>query len=379
MLNAAPASADDATADGTALIMGYSGTPDPAQSYVDEVMKLFIPSTANFTGQPLYPGYDPVIQVTTENDDYYSGLTQGVGQLDQGISQYLPDGKVAVFGYSESSSIATQEMINLDNLPKGQAPDPNDLSFVLTEDLNNPNGGIFTRFPFTGLPATPSDTPYHTDIYTLEYSGTSDFPNDPTNFLAETNAMAGYVFLHPFLIPGWPTSFDPSDLADAVREPVSQGYNGATDYFLIPTQNLPLLAPLRAIPVIGPAMADEIQPDLRVLVDLGYNRADPADVATPADVSSPSIDWTVVDHNLQLGQQQGMTAAEVDLGMLPQSDMPNIYPFVPDLSGLMSDPGMTGLTTASSAADVSPLAALLGDLGGNLDITTLLSDFATLF
>jgi diacyltrehalose acyltransferase len=374
MLDAPYAFGDD-----TALIMGYSGTPDPAQSYVNEVMSLFLPATQNFSGQPLFSGYDPLVQVTTENDDYYQGLTLAVGQLDQGISQALTSGHVAVFGYSESSSVATQEMINLDALPAGQRPDPNNLSFVLTEDLNNPNGGIFTRFPFTGLPATPADSPYHTDIYTLEYSGVSDFPNDPTNPLAVANAMAGYVFLHPFLIPGWPTSFDPSALADAVREPTSQGYAGATEYFLIPTQDLPLLEPLRDVPGIGPAMADLIQPDLRVLVDLGYDRADPADVATAAWQTSPSIDWTTVDQNLELGQQQGLTAAEVDLGLLPQSDLPDVYPYVPDLSGLMSDPGMTGLMAASSAADVPTLGALLGDLGGNLDITTLLSDLATLF
>ncbi len=374
MLNAPLAFADD-----TALIMGYSGTPDPEQSYVNEVMSLFLPATANFPGQPAFPGYDPVVQVTTEDDDYYQGLTQGVGQLDQGITQHLADGHVVVFGYSESSSIATQEMINLDALPAGQQPNPADLSFVLTEDLNNPNGGIFTRFPFLSLPATPADSPYPTDIYTLEYGGVADFPNDPTNPLAVANAMAGYVFLHPFLIPGWPTSFDTSALADAVQEPTSQGYGGATDYFLIPTQDLPLLAPLHAIPGLGPAMADMIQPDLRVLVDLGYDRADPADVATPAWQASPSIDWATVDQNLELGQQQGWTAAEVDLGLLPASDLPNAYPYLPDVSGLMSDPGMTGLTAASSAADVSTFGALLGDLGGNLDITTLLSDLSTLF
>jgi len=368
MLNAPFAFGDD----GTALIMGFAGTPDPPESYVNEVMSLFINGTPNFPGQPTFSGYDPVVQVTTEDNDYYQGLTQGVAQLDQGITQNLANGNVVVFGYSESSAVATQEMINLDALPADQQPNPADLSFVIAEDLGNPNGGIAARFPFAGLPATPADTPYDTDIYSIEYSGFADFPNYPSDPFALANAVAGYVYLHPFLLPGWPTSFDTSALADAVQEPTSSGYDGATEYFLIPTQDLPLLEPLREIPVLGPAMADLIQPDLRVLVDLGYDRADPSDVATSADLSFPDIDWTTVTQNLELGAQQGWIAAEVDLGLLPQSDLPDIYPYVPDVSGLMSDPGMTGLVTdpSASAADA---------LGGNFDLSTVLSDLTTLF
>jgi hypothetical protein len=363
----------------TALIMGFAGTPDPDQSYVNEVMSLFIPATPNFPGQLVFPGYTPVVQVTTEDNDYYQGVTQGAAQLDQGITQQLAEeNNVVVFGYSESSAIATQEMINLDALPADQRPDPTSLSFIFAEDLNNPNGGISVRFPFTDLPATPADSPYPTDIDSIEYSGVADFPNYPLDPFALANAMAGYVYLHPFLLPGWPTTFDTSALADAVQEPTSPGYDGATEYFLIPTQDLPLLDPLREIPLVGPAMADLIQPDLRVLVDLGYDRADPSDVATPALLTLPSIDWTTVIQNLELGAQQGLIAAEVDLGLLAQSDLPDAYPYLPDVSELMSDPGMTGLITDPSAASVPTLTALLGDLGGNFDLSNLLSGLTTL-
>lgn len=368
MLNAPFAFGDD----GTALIMGFAGTPDPDQTYVNEVMSLLIPATPNFPGQLVFPGYTPVVQVTTEDNDYYQGVTQGAAQLDQGITQQLAEeNNVVVFGYSESSAVATQEMINLDALPADQQPDPTSLSFIFAEDLNNPNGGISVRFPFTDLPATPADSPYPTDIDSIEYSGVADFPNYPLDPFALANAMAGYVYLHPFLLPGWPTSFDTSALADAVQEPTSLGYAGATEYFLIPTQDLPLLEPLRDVPLLGPAMADLIQPDLRVLVDLGYDRADPSDVATPAVLSFPDIDWTTVTQNLELGAQQGWIAAEVDLGLLPQSDLPDIYPYVPDVSGLISDPGMTGLVTDPSAAAADVLA-------GNFDLSTLLSGLTSL-
>lgn len=82
-------------------------------------------------------------------------------------------------------------------------------------------------------------------------------------------------------------------------------------------------------------MADLVQPALRVLIDLGYDRTDAADVITPVSWSMPSIDWDEVSENLQLGFEQGWIAAQVDLGMLPETELPDLYPYLPDLSGLL--------------------------------------------
>jgi hypothetical protein len=294
--------------------------------------------------------------------------------LDQGISQQLQQGNdVVVFGYSESTSIATQEMVNLANLPADQQPDPADLQFILVEDLNNPNGGFLERFPSLAsesFPATPADTPYDTAIYTIEYSGSSDFPQYPLNLLADANAAAGFVDLHPFLLPDWPTSFTGSELAGAVLEPTSLGYDGNTDYYLIPTQDLPLLDGLRAIPIVGNPMADLIQPDMRVIIDLGYDRAGAADVATPADWQLPDINWTTVTAELATGAQQGSTAAMVDMGLLPTQDLPDAYPYLPDVSGLES--GSAATSAAATAA-----SALAGDVGGATSASALSADVST--
>lgn len=348
-LNAAPALADD----GTALIMGYWLTPDPGESYLDQVTDLFI--------DPLPGDYTPVIQDTTETD-YQSGLAQSVAQVHQGIMDHLDDGKVVVFGYSQSAAIATQEMINLANLPADERPDPDDLRFVLVENPNAPNGGTFERFASpiadSNLPATPVDTPYETDIYTIEYSGIADLPKYPLNPFAMANAMAGYIYLHPFLLPGWSDTFDESALADAVQLPEYDNADDATDYFLIPTQDLPLLAGLRSTPLVGEALADLIQPDLRVLVDLGYDRTDPADVVTPAQWNFPTIDWDTVFDNLALGAQQGWIAAQVDLGLLPESALPTTYPYVPDLPGLIDGTTPTELVPDAAAAAGADLPSL---------------------
>lgn len=367
MLNPAVAPADD-----TALIMGFAGNSDPAQSYVNEVMSLFInPTTQQFPGQPTFPGYSPLVQSTPEGLDYQQVIPQGTAELDQGISEQLAHGNVVVFGYSESTSIATQEMINLGNLPADMRPDPANLQFVLVEDLNNPNGGFLERLPLlatASFPATPADTPYDTAIYSIEYSGSSDFPQYPLNLLADANAIAGFIDLHPFLLPNWPTGFTPSELAGAVLEPTSVA--GNTEYYLIPTQDLPLLDPLRAIPVVGNPLADMMQPDMRVIIDLGYDRTGGADVVTPADWQLPDINWTTVTAELATGAQQGWTAAMVDMGLLPTQDLPDAYPYLPDVSGLESG-------SAGTSASVTAASALADEVGGATSVSALSADVST--
>jgi diacyltrehalose acyltransferase len=256
-------------------------------------------------------------------------------------------------------------MINLDALTTGQ-PNPQDLSFILAEDLNNPDGGIFERFPGIGgvtLPATPADTPYTTDVYTIEYSGASDFPQYSSNLLADLNASDGYIDLHPYLLPGWPAFFTPSELAGAVKDLHVSGADVATTYYTIPTQDLPLLDLLRFGPGAGSAYADLIQPDMRVLVDLGYNWTGDADVVTPATFTSPDIDTTAVDAYLAAGADQGIIAALVDYGILPQSDLSTLYPYVPDVAGLQAG-ALTSDATATLDASTSA-SALANDLANS--------------
>src|SRR5690625_3304657 len=130
----------------TALIMGSAFQPTPEQSYIDQVMADFLNPENPFHGQPTFDGYTPV-GVTTPETDYGQGLTDGVADLDKAITAHLSDGgNVAVFGYSMSAAVATQEIVNLLKLPADEQPDPDNLRFVLLENLGSPNGGFFTRF-----------------------------------------------------------------------------------------------------------------------------------------------------------------------------------------------------------------------------------------
>lgn len=337
----------------TTLMMGGTGQPilsDPILAIIDSA---YI--------RPLFGPNNPIAQYTPEqwwpfigNLTLDQSIAQGVTLLNNGINAQLQSGHdVVVFGYSQSSSVATQEIRALMALPAGQAPDPSRLAFTLIGDINNPNGGILERYTglyipfldmsFTG--ATPSNSPYQTYIYTGQYDGYAHNPQYPLNFLSDFNAFLGINAVHN----AYP--FTAAEVANAIPLPTSPGYAGNTHYYMFLTQNLPLLGPLRAIPLLGSPIAELIQPDLRVLVDLGYGYGY-ADVPTPASLLPP-INPFAVASALVNGTVQGPQAALVDLGLLPQSSLPTTYPYLPSTNpGLMFNIGqssVTGLSLLSGA------------------------------
>ena len=321
--------------------MGGSGTPIPSQALIDAIGARYImPASPIFPGQPIFPvnsvhplftpeGLYPMTGVKSLVLD--QSLAQGVQILDATIKDRLALGHdLVVVGGSQSSTIASLEMRNLLALPADQIPTADQLSFVLLVDPSNPNGGLLSRFGDPSLPplsfpsmgvtfsgATPSDTPWHTAIYNMEYDGFSDFPRYPLNFLADLNAVLGIAFVH-----GSITGLSDEQIAQSVLLPVSEGYSGNTDYFMIPTENLPLLALLRAVPILGDPLADLMQPALRVLINLGYGNIEhgwdqgPANLSTPFGLF-PNVSLGDVFTALGNGVQQGWQDFIHDLGSLP--------------------------------------------------------------
>src|ERR1700757_1736142 len=96
---------------------------------------------------------------------------------------------------------------------------------------------------------------------------------------------------------------------------------------------VPLLVPVREyLPApYGNAVADLVQPDLRVIVDMGYGSDEYANIPTPASLVEVPDPFTIVP-DLVTGTVQGPTAALVDLGVLPASDFPTTYPYAPSLN-----------------------------------------------
>jgi hypothetical protein len=133
---------------------------------------------------------------------------------------------------------------------------------------------------------------------------------------------------------------------------------------MLMTQNLPLLQPIRDIPYAGPPIADIFQPDLRVLVDLGYADYGPgenyANIPTPAGLFSVGNPFTIIP-DLLTGAVQGPYGAAVEIGveagLLSPSLFPNAYPWVPSV-----DPHLNFFLGQPSTTVLSGLSGAVGDL-----------------
>jgi hypothetical protein len=197
-----------------------------------------------------------------------------------------------------------------------------DINFVFVGNEMNPNGGFLSRFPDLNLPslglpfygATPENN-YPTTNYTREYDGFADFPRYPLNLLADLNAGLGIVFVHTKYVPATNCRtfcLTQQEVENAIALPST---SPTQKYFFMPTENLPLLEPLRMIPLVGNPIADLIQPVLKVIVNLGYG--DPAHgftSATQPDANVlvpfglfPAVSPLEVLNQLAAGVQQGVS------------------------------------------------------------------------
>ncbi len=319
--------ADSALGDGTALIFGTSGIPVASSGYQEAVEELYL-QPRGFDGTveaPYTPeGLYPVTGVHSLTLD--ASFAQEEQILDSAIQSQIAAGgvdaanPVVVFGWSQSADFSGLTMPEL----AAQGVPGDDVHFVLVGDANNPDGGLLERFDvpagsdpsvaslgitFDG--ATPADL-YPTDIYTNEYDGFADFPKYPIDFLSDLNALMGITNDHlTYLDP------EPGQLQDAIQLPTSTT-DTLTNYYIIP-EDLPLLEPLRSIPVIGNPLADLLQPDMSVLVNLGYGSIEDgwspgfADVPSPFGLFPTDLNWSDVLTALVSGIPQGINAAIQDL------------------------------------------------------------------
>lgn len=305
------------------LVMSGTGVPIVTNDFLQKANNYIGSTLAQLKGlntpEELYP-------LTGVRSMYFNRSVQiGLSTLDTAVYQQITAGNsVTVFGVSQSAVISSLYMRNLAaGLSSfGATPPPaNMLNFVLTGNEMNPNGGLLSRFPglvmsslgleFYG--STPSDTIYPVRNYTLEYDGFADFPKYPLNLISDLNAVAGIVFVHPQYL-----SLTQAQINAALPLQTSPGYAGNTEYFILPTHQLPLLQPLRAVPVIGNPLANLIEPDMRVLVNLGYGdpnygySTSPADLPTPFGLF-PDVAPGTVFNALSAGTQQGITQFSADL------------------------------------------------------------------
>jgi PE-PPE domain-containing protein/PE family protein len=341
---AAPASA----AQSVTFVLGGSGTPTPPPTFVAKVVsKYVLPNFPVGVVQALsmpageYP--DSGIKDLQQN----VSIARGVTSLNSAIQQQLAAGNtVNVLGYSQGANIATLEMQALD--PSG-TPSSLPIHFVLIGNSMNPNGGWDARFPGLKLPSlgfstlgpAPSND-FPTVVYTLEYDGWADFPQYPIDVFSDLNALVGMATVHT----GY-ANLTPTQINSAVVLP-TQGPT-TTTYYMIPTDKLPLLDPVRFIPYLGNPIADLVQPVLTPLVNWGYGNPDfgwstgPANVATPFGFLPPLSDTAALGPALVSGVPQGIGAAIGDLSAEGPPHWPSLQGISGALSSLTSGPGTLAL------------------------------------
>jgi hypothetical protein len=230
-----------------------------------------------------------------------------------------------VSGWSQSAVISALVQPEL----ASQGVPSDDVHFILVGDESAPNGGMLERFdlPEGTQPTIPSlgltfsgpeaSDLYPTDVYTHEYDGFADFPQYPINPISDLNAVLGILFEH-VTYPG----LTAQQVSDAIQLPTSSA-DTLTNYYELPVTTLPLLEPLQLIPFIGNPLADLLNPDMSVLVNLGYgdvadnylggwSQGD-ADVPTPLGFLPDSSVLEQVPQALANGLQLGITDAIKDL------------------------------------------------------------------
>lgn len=317
--NLASTTDDNLLGDAAAQIMGGGGLQTPPERYMETVEALYL-QPHGFTG-----ALEPV---TTPEwlTNYDVSETLGAQAVVDAIENEIAaggvdaDNPVPVFGYSQASSLSTyaMEMLDDDEVASG------DVYFALVGNTSNPNGGLLSAFdlppgshphiPFIDvtLDQTTPDDLYPGDVYTLEYDGASDFPHYPINLVSDLNAVIGFVMEH-FAYLG----LSSERIDDAIT--LDTAGDSLVDYHMIPEETLPLLAPLQLLPVVGEPLYDLMEPDLRIIANLGYGQIDhgwydgPANVETPIELFPTDVDWSEVASALDDGATKGFEDFVSDL------------------------------------------------------------------
>ena len=278
----------------SALVMGGTDQPDPEKlgDYLPDVHTTFLdpftacsPTDCDLEGV-VYPAeFWPFPQWGgLEGQKYDRSVAEGVVNLEAALRrQYLddPDEPVVLFGASQSATVVTFVKRKLATHPEGM---PAQVQIVLIGNPNRPNGGLLARFApltipvleFTGSGGTPTDAGIPTTDIAFQYDIAADFPKYPLNLFALLNSIIGIDIHGDYLLNR--NGYTEAELQAAMQDPANQQIHGDTTYITIPTKRLPLLAPLRQLGVdhnataVTEPLAALLEPTLRVLVELGYDR-----------------------------------------------------------------------------------------------------------
>lgn len=270
----------------------------------------------------------------------------GVPILDRRIDS-TPGQKIVV-GYSQGAQLVTEWLRKHANDP--DAPSAENLAFVLLANGNRAYGGANAKIG-VALPQTQ----YRVFDIVRQYDGAGDMPDNMWNLLALANALAGFFVLHADY-----------ERVDATSPANIVWTKGNTTYVLVPTRDLPLLAPLRWIGLRK--LADALNNRLKPIVEKAYRRdypvAGPPDIeaaaapaasaarlASPADTQmlvADGPDSTAATHEAT----QPTPAGDANPSPMPQAQADDSGA-AQDTTDPLTDPKTTGATSGLQPADDS--------------------------
>jgi hypothetical protein len=368
-------------------IMGGTGNPIPDQDYLSSVENLYLSQFSGYTFEGLETPeqFCPIVCSPNQPDlNFGDSVNVGVADLHGVADQALTDGdNVAVLGYSQSATVASQWM---NELIGNQQANLDNLHVTLLGDPNSPIGGILDRFqfsdgvgqfsltpepqhvPFLGIPLGMDPTPVSgidTDIYMGEYDGWANFPSDPSNLFADLNALIGIQTVHPFYPDPDPgVNLDTTNMIDL-------GTIGNTNFWAIPAP-LPTLAFMFDGGPAGHFFYDSFSPFATLVNNWGYgNPGDPGagigiEGADPIGVSGP---WQVDAYGqLVLSGGAGFIDKMDPLQMLAGMEYAAAQTFIGPTNDLLAAAGQPELPDSF----VNSLLSLY-DLTNQLDVSLLTS------
>lgn len=332
---------------GEALIMGGTGIPQPPDAYLDAVNELFL-APHGFTG-------NLVSQWGPENVSPTSSAV-GLQALENSIADRLNAGTVdaanpiVVFGYSQSGGIAA-----------------NLVNWLQDNDVSND----LVRFVTIGsMAAARVDLDgYHTDVYNYEYDpvGVKPIYDNP---LSQLNSTLGFIYGHSVYL-----SATPEQIANAIELPVSDP-DSLTTFYMIPSEILPLLAPLQLLPIIGMPLYELLEPVTRILVNLGYGSIDHG--WPPGDIDDLPAGGGLLPPNIDFGDLMtalGKAAFDGISNSISSWFDPDTYMLYslqdqPSLAGIVNEGYLAGYLDSPHPSLGEALTGLSNFLAAFTDTTT---------
>ena len=287
-----------------------------------------------------YPAsFFPVSSGYLNDPTFDASVGEGLANLND---ENVTNGDV-IFGFSQGAVVASEY--------KAQHPGQTGVTYVLVENPDRPNGGILERFEGLSIPilgvtangATPNTGPAGAKTIDIsrQYDGWSDFPAYPLNVVADANAIAGIYYLHGKT----QSEVSEQDVKDAKTVGGIYYQNDTktnTEYYLIPTDRLPLLMPFTGI--VPDPILDAADAPLRAVVELGYDRSDYGKPTTAGIV--PAVNPVTVATQLADATVQGAKTGVGESGV----STPNIL--AANTSRISSSTTQTNLSAGRHAAPV---------------------------